>query len=240
MTESAKRTNPFYLRKKVKLPKKDTEQKGRALNPEEIRKLLDNCLDDAYPIVATALFTGMRRGEVLGLLWDNVDFEKNQIQVTQELFWKMGKIWRSSADPKPSFIFPAPKSKASIRKIDMSPRLRRILLEYRLRSVKSELGLVFASSGGNPIEPDNFVKRRFQSAVAAAGLGKVRFHDLRHTFGSLKIEQGESLKYVQVQMGHSSILVTMNVYTHLLKDSNPEAAARPDEMIFGRTEAVNG
>ena len=56
---------------------------------------------------------------------------------------------------------------------------------------------------------------------------------MRHTFGSLKIAQGENIKYVQVQMGHSDIQVTLNIYSHLLKDSNPEAAARTDELIFG-------
>lgn len=69
-----------------------------------------------------------------------------------------------------------------------------MLLEYRMRSVKSPLGLVFSNSEGNPVDPDNFVKRRFLPAVKGAGVGKVRFHDLRHNFGSLKIEQGENLK----------------------------------------------
>ena len=116
----------------------------------------------------------------------------------------------------------------------MSPKLRTILREHWLRCPKNnEHGLVFTSALGKPIEPDNFYKRRFLSAVRAAGIGHVRLHDLRHTFGSLKIEQGENLKYVQQQMGHSSISVTVDVYGHLLKTRNPQAAARTDKMIFG-------
>ena len=82
------------------------------------------------------------------------------------------------------------------------------------------------------MDPDNLVKRQFLPAVKAAKIGKLRFHDCRHTFGSLKIEQGENLKYVQVQMGHSDIKVTLDIYGHLLKDANPAAAARTDELIF--------
>jgi integrase len=60
-----------------------------------------------------------------------------------------------------------------------------------------------------------------------------RLHDLRHTYGSLKIEQGENLKYIQTQMGHSSIRITLDIYGHLLKDTNPEAAERTDRLVFG-------
>ncbi len=94
---------------------------------------------------------------------------------------------------------------------------------------------MFCSSEGKPIDPENFIKRQFQPAVKAAGIGKLRFHDLRHTFGSIKIEQGENPKYVQVQMGHSDIKVTLEVYSHLLKDTNPAAAARTDKLIFNDT-----
>jgi len=75
--------------------------------------------------------------------------------------------------------------------------------------------------------------RQFKPAVEAAGLRDLRFHDLRHTFGSMLIAQGQDLKYVQTQLGHSSIQVTVDVYGHLLKKSNPDAVARLDEMVFG-------
>lgn len=169
--------NPFRGRKSVKLPKPSREQKGRALTPEEIRNLLDACIDDAYPIVATAILAGMRRAEIFGLPWECVDFKNNQIYVKQAQYWKTGKYWEES---ERGFVLIPPKSKASVRSIDMGPVLRKILLEHRLRCGNPESGLVFVNAEGNPMDPDNFVKRRFLPAVKAAGIGKLRFHDLSY------------------------------------------------------------
>lgn len=221
--------NPFRGRSedsKVSIPGKKKEQfRGRALDPEGIRSLLNNCLDDAYPIVATALLTGMRRSEVFGLRFEDLDFGANKIRVRQTLYMRRGQ----------PVVFVSPKSKASVRDIDMSPKLRTILLEHKLRTADKDSphSLVFTNSKGMPVDPNNFVKRRFVPAVKAAGLGHMRFHDLRHCYGSLKIEQGENLDYVQRQMGHSSIQVTLDIYSHLLKKSYPEAAEKTDSLIFG-------
>jgi len=223
------RVNPFHVRGKVKLPKRDDTQKGRALKPEEIRNLLENCLDDCYTIVATAVFTGMRRGEIFGPSWEDVDFDKNQIQVKRAIHWRFGKVWQGNT----GYRFVAPKSKKSIRSIDMSSKLRSILLEYKMRKGNRNTGLVFDDSNGEPMNPQIFVRDQFKPAVQQAGLGELRLHDLRHTFGSLKIEQGENLKYIQTQMGHSSIKITLDIYGHLLKDTNPEAAERTDRLVFG-------
>jgi integrase len=195
------------------------------LDPEEIGRLLDNCLDDAYPVVATSVLTGMRRSEVFGLRLEDVDFEANKIRVRQTLYLRRGEPVK----------FVSPKSEASVRDIDMSPKLKTILLEYKLRTANRDnpYGLLFTNKNGGPVDPNNFVKRRFVPALKAAGLGHMRFHDLRHCYGSLKIEQDENLKYVQTQMGHSSIQVTLDIYSHLLKKSNPAAAEKTDALIFG-------
>jgi integrase len=92
-----------------------------------------------------------------------------------------------------------PKSKASIREIDLSPTLKLELRQYSLAGATTEeivsgrprMGLVFAQASGKPMDPNGFLRRQFARAVAAAGLGDLRLHDLRHTFGSMKIEQGE-------------------------------------------------
>lgn len=225
--------NPFQGsgKDKVRIPKMSREQKGRALTPKEIRELLDCCADDTYTITLMALLTGMRRGEILGLRWGDVDFDENTIHVKQALYYKRGRHWGEKA----GFVFLQPKYN-SIRQIDLSPELRGALREHWLSCHKENnpLDLVFTNSKGKPIEPDNFYKRRFLPVVKAANIGSLRFHDLRHTYGSLKIEQGENLKYVQQQMGHSSITVTVDVYAHLLKKRNPRAAARTDELVFGK------
>jgi integrase len=74
--------------------------------------------------------------------------------------------------------------------------------------------------------------------VKNAGLGKIRFHDLRHTYGSLKIAQGEDPLYVYRQMGHSSINITVDIYGQLLRETNPEAAAKTDALIFGKVSTA--
>ena len=76
------------------------------------------------------------------------------------------------------------------------------------------------------------VNRHFEPALKKAGLLKIRFHDLRHTYASLLIEQGENIKYIQTQLGHSSPTVTWNVYAHLMKATNQEAPSRLENTIF--------
>jgi integrase len=78
------------------------------------------------------------------------------------------------------------------------------------------------------------VQRHFLPGLKAASLPKIRFHDLRHTYASLLIDQGENIKYIQTQMGQSSPMVTLTVYAHLLKPANQEAACRLENTIFGK------
>ena len=86
---------------------------------------------------------------------------------------------------------------------------------------------------GTPIDHHNLVRRYFEPSLTKAQLPRIRFHDLRHTYASLLIEQGENLKYIQSQLGHSNPTITMNVYAHLMKPTNQEAACRLENAIFG-------
>jgi integrase len=81
----------------------------------------------------------------------------------------------------------------------------------------------------------NMVNRYYKKALKAAGIPQIRFHDLRHTYASLLLAQGENIKYVQNQLGHSSPTVTLNVYAHLMKKENQEAACRLENSIFEGT-----
>ncbi len=162
--------------------------------------------------------------------WQDIDWEKDQIRVRQSIHWLRDKDRDSETPP---FVFSTPKSNASRRRIDMSPRLRKILRECQIASGENPYDLVFATEAKKPINPDSFYKKRFLPAVKAAEIGKVRLHDLRHTFGSIKIDQGENLPYVKDQMGHSSIQTTVDIYGHKLKEQNREAAARTDQVVFG-------
>jgi Phage integrase family len=86
-------------------------------------------------------------------------------------------------------------------------------------------GLVFCTPEGRPLDPNGFQKKEFTNAVIAAQIGDVRFHDLRHTYGSWKIAQGEDILYVSAQMGHADAAITLKIYSHLLKKDRPEACS---------------
>lgn len=131
------------------------EQKGRALKPDEIQSILHSLEGVDRVAIAAAIATGMRRGEQFGLDWENVDFENNIIRIRRALYWKLGK-YHEHREGEPKYTFVTPKSKKSIRDIDMSPELRKELIELYLKSGKK--GLVFPSGADTPMNPDNFVK----------------------------------------------------------------------------------
>jgi integrase len=128
------------------------------------------------------------------------------------------------------------KSKKS-RRVDLSRELRKVLLELRDKRLleaflqgKDDISgdLVFPSPGGTILDPDNLYHRYFQPVLTKAGLRKIRFHDLRHTFGSLLIQSGAPIVYVKEQMGHSSIQVTVDTYGHLIPGANVSFVDRLD------------
>jgi integrase len=169
-------------------------------------------------LMMMATSTGMRQGEILGLKWSDIDFAVKQISVNRT--FNHGRFY-------------PPKSKDSKRKIDMVPQLIPQLKEWKLACPKTELDLVFPNANGNPIDANNFLNRVFSPALKKAKLPKVRFHDLRHTYASLLISQGENPKYIQNQMGHSSIQVTYDIYGHLIATENSESASKLGNTIFG-------
>jgi integrase len=110
--------------------------------------------------------------------------------------------------------------------------------EFRKRYLQAtdKQSLIFQSREGTPLNPSNVYKRLFRPAVEAAKIGKLKMHDLRHTFGSWKIEQGENVLYVSKQMGHKDASITLKVYSHLVKESRPEAAAKTDALAPGSSD----
>jgi len=201
----------------VKRPRVEQEEMD-FLNPEEIRLFLDNVSKEHYALFLTAVMTGMRRGELLALQWGDIDWHSNQISVRRSIF-------------RGEFI--TPKSKNSIRRIVMSPMLREALEQHRLLGKQSGKELVFSNGNGLSIDPDNLVMREFHPALDRAGLRRIRFHDLRHTYASLLISQGENIKFVQSQLGHASAKTTLDRYGHLMPNLENDAARRLDKTVFG-------
>ncbi len=194
------------------------ESKIRVLTPAEINAFLDAERDMKYrTLFKLAVFSGARQGELLGLKWSDVKWEDNQIHI-QRTFNKGN--WYDV------------KTAASNRKIDIGPSMIAKLKEWKLACPSNAYDLVFPNKAGKPIDHNNLRKWHFYPCLEKAGLPKIRFHDLRHTYASLRIEQGENIKYIQSQLGHSSPTITLNVYSHLMKSVNREAALRLENAIF--------
>jgi integrase len=131
--------------------------------------------------------------------------------------------------------FFTPKTKGSIRNIDLAPMALKALAQWKLSSGGKDDNLVFPNEAGEPMNYSNMVQRYFRKGLRDAEINQIRFHDLRHTYASLLLAQGENIKYVQTQLGHSSPTVTLNVYAHLMKSENQEAVCRLENAIFETT-----
>ncbi len=214
--------NPVRDAERPRNQGKEGEEKTIAvLTPDQIRAFLKAVTDQKYKtLFLTAIMTGARQGEILGLKWSDVDFQKKQVCINRT--FNMGRFF-------------TPKTKGSNRKIDLSPMLVRELLSWQLLSGRRNDDLVFPNEAGGPMNYSNMVQRYYRKALKDAKIPQIRFHDLRHTYASLLLSQGENIKYIQSQLGHSSPTVTLNVYAHLMKGENQEAACRLENTIFQAT-----
>jgi integrase len=172
-----------------------------------------------------AIFTGARQGELLGLKWTDFDWKNSQVHIRRT--FNNGQFF-------------SPKTKGSRRKIDIGPQTIRELKKWRLACPSSSVDLVFPNEAGGPVNYSNMMQRYFYAALAGACLPLIRFHDLRHTYASIQLELGRSIKYIQKQLGHSSPTVTWNVYAHLMKSVNQQAAQELEENVLGEKWAPNG
>ena len=193
----------------------------RVLRPGEINNLLEGVADTKYKTLFTlAIMSGARQGELLGLKWSDMDWSNSQVCINRSF---NNQEWFDV------------KTETSRRRIDLGPSTIAEMKRWRIACPPNDLGLVFPNEAGGPIDHHNLVRRHFAPALKKAKLGHVRFHDLRHTYASLLIEQGENIKYIQSQLGHSSPTVTLNVYAHLMRDVNQEAACRLENSILNPT-----
>lgn len=214
--EGALFLNPVDKVKKLKVEIKER----KALNSDEVKKLLEVCKKydkDFYPMLVTAIFTGMRRGEILALTWDKINFTTKEISIDRNLY-------------KGQFV--TPKTKTSKRKIKMSPELIKVIREWQLKSKPNDNNFVFCNESGNSIDPRNLVRRRFEPIVEKAGLGKVCWHSLRHTFASYLINKNVPTKYIQSQLGHSSIKMTIDIYGHLFPETCEQGTKALDDLLL--------
>jgi integrase len=150
------------------------------------------------------------------LKWSDILWPSNQISIQRT--YNHGEFYE-------------PKTKTSKRKVDLGPMVMTALKRWRLACPPNELDLVFPGEGGKPLTHGHVLKMHFWPALSAAELPRIRFHDLRHTYASLMIDQGENVVYIQKQLGHSKPTVTLDIYGHLMEKHRPEAAAQLENGI---------
>ena len=179
--------------------------------------------------IFTAVYTGLRRSELLGLRWCDIDLDLATLSVVQTLHQiKNG-----------TYIFGKPKTKGSRRQIALSPSLAILLRKHKekqefdrilLGKPLSPTGLVFSNPDGRPLRP-NSVSRAFERIVKSLGFEGIRFHDLRHTHATLMLQQGIHPKIVSERLGHSSVAITLDIYSHVLPGLQEAAAHRFEECL---------
>ncbi len=209
-------------------PPRPRREEIRPLDSEQVRSLFETTRGDRLEaLYVVAVTTGMRREELQGLKWDDLDLEAGTLQVRRTL-----------SEPKGGWIFEAPKSGKG-RSIRLTRRAISALREHRKRQLEermqraglwSDHGLVFPSAIGTPISGGN-LSRSFKALLQRAGLPAVRFHDLRHTCATLLLKQGVNPKYVQELLGHADISLTLNVYSHILPDMGATSADAMDAAL---------
>ena len=226
-----------YLRenpaKRVKPVRSDPKEMG-FLRPDELRRLIQHADEPFRTLFLAAALTGMRRGELLGLQWGDIDWHNSIIHVQRSLYHTLKWELDGNADKHDGWRFSTPKSQRSIRTVAMSPKLRVALELHRLQCPRSQHDLVFCTKDGQPMHAENMIRREFLPALSRAELRRIRFHDLRHTYTTLLIAQGENPKLIQAQLGHASIETTLDRYGHLLPDSHQHLGDRLDAQVFGQ------
>jgi len=198
---------------------------------QEIKALIDHAPPRHRPLIVTAIFTGMRISELLGLAWKHVDFERRVIRVRQRANRKLE--------------IGSPKSAAGRRDIPMSPVVHEVLRDWQAECPHGALDLVFPNGKGNIENYGNLLRRVFKplqvdtGIVDASGEAKYAFHALRHAAASLMIEQGWSPKKIQCFLGHSSITMTYDVYGHLFTKAEDDLALfeKMESDLFTATAA---
>ena len=211
-------------------PKEKKKREIKVLSPEEIDKFLF-CAQNyrLYPAFYLLLSTGIRRGELLGLKWQDVDWEKQTISIERTLTYLKGE-----------FILEEPKTKGSCRTIPLFPEAVEVLKRWRKQWLEERIklgadwpntDLVFPSEAHTPMNPRNFL-RTLKSILREAGLPPdITIHSLRHTYATILLTEGEHPKVVQELLGHASITTTLDIYSRVMPGLKEQAVKKLEKVL---------
>lgn len=216
--------NPFDLLEKGSKPR-PSKSKVDYWTKEEVKEFFNKVEHRNKIMFTLAIYCGMRRGEILGLRWKDIDFETSQIKISQSLRPQQGLIKGVKTDAGFRSITVAPYVISELKKH------RSMVLQERLESNEyNDHDLVVCQPDGNPVSLDNFT-RFWKRIVKKTGVRYIRFHDLRHTCASLLLSAGTHPKIVQEMLGHASIKVTLDTYSHLTRNIQAEAAMALENIL---------
>jgi integrase len=216
----------------VKAPT-STPKEMHPLSALEARKLLEAARGDRLEaLYVLAVYIGMRRGELLALKWADVDLDLATVRVRRTL---------TRGEDGRGYVMGAATKSGKGRHIRLIPRAVEALKRHRASQAKEKLkvgglyrdqDLVFAGEGGNPINPSNLRNRSFKPLLERAGLPRITFHDLRHTCASLLFQRNVHPKFVQELLGHASVAITLDTYSHMLPGMGSEAADAMESALL--------
>jgi integrase len=210
----------------------------RALTPEEAAAFLEAVRSDRLAaLFDLALTSGMRPEEYLGLKWTDIDWQAGTVTVQRALIWpRSGKHgnWR----------FDEPKTSSSRRTIPLPPSTLRALKEHHRRQAEERLrvgakwndhGLIFTNLHGGPLVRFYVIAKHFKPALKRAGLPEsIRLYDLRHSCATLLLVAGENPKVVSERLGHASVAITLDIYSHVLPHMQQAASEKLENLLYGR------
>ncbi|MDK2888324.1 MAG: hypothetical protein PWP72_1202 [Thermoanaerobacter sp.] len=221
----------------VELPKSpqviddvDSRENIKVLDAGQVETMLEAARETPYyALLFVAVRTGLRRGELLGLRWQDVDLKAGTISVRHALAYT----------PEKGIFFKPPKNKKSRRTIDISGEVVAVMKEHRKKQAEAKLffgqqyedhGLVFCQPNGKPMHPDT-PSSWFPEFLQRIGLPRLNFHCLRHTHASLLLQAGVDIKVISERLGHSSIRITYDLYSHLMPGMQKEAVDRLEKLL---------
>ena len=204
-------------------PKKAKEM--QILSPEEMQRVLIQAkYDDLFELLLLALTTGMRRGELLGLQWTDLNFDTYELKIQRQVYSVRGELTISE-----------PKTESSIRTIILPRSVVEVLRKYK-ETVDSIWMFPSPIKKGYPRDPHSVYKKT-QKILERAECKKVRFHDLRHTFATTALANGMDIKTLSNMIGHVTSKTTLDVYLHSTQEMKKKAATKIEQKI-GKNEAI--